>query len=239
MNKVLVLGLAAVVLVVGFVYLNNSSNDKEAMMAKENMEKEQMEAVEAMKKEEMMKKEAEMMDKEAMVKEEDGSMMKDDSMMKEDGSEMMDKDSMMKSEDSSMMKKEETSMIKNEASVVMALGKEDEMKKEESTMMSAGSYVAYDASKIAMASASKDVVLFFRASWCPSCKAVDADIKANLKSIPSSLTILDVDYDNSADLKRKYGVTTQHTFVQVDAQGNLIKKWSGGATLASVISEVK
>jgi len=106
-------------------------------------------------------------------------------------------------------------------------------------MMSNGSYEAYASSKIAMVSASHDVVLFFRASWCPTCKAVDADIKANLKAIPSSLTILDVDYDNSEDLKRKYGVTTQHTFVQIDAQGTLIKKWRGGATLASIVSEVQ
>ncbi len=111
---------------------------------------------------------------------------------------------------------------------------------ETDTMMSkAGSYQSYDSSKIAMASESQDVVLFFRASWCPTCKALDADIKAHLKDIPASLTILDVDYDASAEPKRKYGVTYQHTFVQVDASGNLVKKWSGSPTLAELVSEVK
>lgn len=120
-----------------------------------------------------------------------------------------------------MMKKEDTSMIKSD------------------TMMKAGSYEAYSPEKIAIASADHDVVLFFRAGWCPTCRAVDADIKANLGKIPSSLTILDVDYDNSTALKQKYGVTYQHTFVQVDKDGNLIKKWSGSPTLTALVAEVK
>ena len=138
---------------------------------------------------------------------------------------MEEKDTMMKSDTTktdSMMKKDETSMMK----------KED-------TMMKAGSYEAYSGDKVMMASATHDVVLFFRASWCPTCIAVDKDIKANLGKIPSSLTILDVDYDNSKDLKQKYGVTYQHTFVQVDKDGNMIKKWSGSPTLSALVSEVK
>lgn len=116
--------------------------------------------------------------------------------------------------------------------------KDGTMGAKDGAMMSKGSYEAYDASKLAMADHGK-VVLFFRASWCPTCKTVDADIKAHLTDIPSGVTILDVDYDKSADLKQKYGVTMQHTFVQVDSKGNLITKWSGGATLASVVEKLK
>ncbi len=133
-------------------------------------------------------------------------------------------------EKEAMMKKDEgTTMDK----------KVDTMVKDESAMMKAGTYESYDASKIAIASATHHVVLFFRASWCPTCRAIDGDIKAHLKDIPESLTILDVNYDNSAELKKKYGVTYQHTFVQVDAQGNLIKKWSGSPTLSALVAEVK
>ena len=138
---------------------------------------------------------------------------------------MEEKDAMMKDDATktdSMMKKDETSMM----------DKSD-------TMMKAGSYEAYAPEKVALASLTHDVVLFFRASWCPTCKAVDADIKANLSKIPGSLAILDVNYDNSTALKQKYGVTYQHTFVQVDAQGNLIKKWSGSPTLSALVAEVK
>lgn len=107
------------------------------------------------------------------------------------------------------------------------------------TIMKTGSYEAYSPEKIAMASADHDIVLFFKANWCPSCRTVDTDIKANLSKIPEDLTILDVDYDNSKDLKKKYGVTYQHTFVQVDKGGNLIKKWSGSPTLKALVSEIK
>ena len=112
------------------------------------------------------------------------------------------------------------------------------MEKTDDAMMSKGSYELYDPSKLAMASDGK-VVLFFKASWCPTCRALDADIKANLGAIPSGVTILEVDYDKSGDLKQKYGVTMQHTLVQVDASGALIGKWSGGNTLAAIVEKIK
>ena len=148
---------------------------------------------------------------------------KNDAMMEKEA--MEEKDAMMKDDATktdSMMKKDETSMM----------DKGD-------TMMKAGSYEAYSSEKIVLASPTHDVVLFFRASWCPTCRAVDSDIKANLSKIPGSLTILDVNYDNSASLKQKYGVTYQHTFVQVDKDRNLIKKWSGSPTLSALVAEVK
>lgn len=109
---------------------------------------------------------------------------------------------------------------------------------QEEGMTKVGSYESYAPEKLARA-VTGDVVLFFRASWCPSCKAVDADIRSHLKDIPETLTILDVNYDTATDLKQKYGVTYQHTFVQVDAEGNMITKWSGSPTLADLVSHVK
>lgn len=148
-------------------------------------------------------------------------------------------------EDKAMMEKkameEKEVMMKDGATETDSMMKKDEagtMDKSE-TMMKAGSYEAYSPEKVMLASATHDVVLFFRAGWCPSCRVVDADIKANLSKIPSSLAILDVNYDNSASLKQKYGVTYQHTFVQVDKNGNLIKKWSGSSTLSAIVAEVK
>mgnify|MGYP001597709164 CR=1 FL=1 len=103
-------------------------------------------------------------------------------------------------------------------------------------MMQKGSYEAYSAEKLALA-AEGDVVLFFRASWCPTCRALDADIKANV--VPEGVTILDVNYDTEVALKQKYGVTMQHTLVQVDAEGNLIQKWTGSPSLASLVAKVQ
>jgi len=114
------------------------------------------------------------------------------------------------------------------------------MQKEEGAMMvKAGSYEGYEASKIAMASATQDVVLFFHASWCPSCRALNGDIEKNVGAIPAGVTILKTDYDKETELKKKYGVTTQHTLVQVDKDGNLIKKWSGGSKLENLLSQVQ
>jgi thioredoxin 1 len=140
-------------------------------------------------------------------------------------------------EEKAMMEKK-TMEEKNTADSMM---KKDEgaMAPKGDVMMKAGTYEVYASEKVALASATHDVVLFFRAGWCPTCRAVDADIKANLAKIPASLAILDVNYDNSTALKQKYGVTYQHTFVQVDKDGTLIKKWSGSPTLAAVVAEVK
>ncbi len=78
--------------------------------------------------------------------------------------------------------------------------------------------------------ADKKRVLFFAASWCPSCRGADKDINANLKSIPESVVIFKTDYDTQTALKTQYGITHQHTFVYVDKAGTALKTWSGGGT---------
>lgn len=98
-------------------------------------------------------------------------------------------------------------------------------------------YQSYSSEKIAFAEEG-NVVLFFKASWCPSCKALDDNINANIENIPENLLILDADYDTETVLKQKYGVTTQHTLVQIDAEGDMIQKWSGGSTLESIVSQI-
>ncbi len=71
-------------------------------------------------------------------------------------------------------------------------------------------------------------VLFFHASWCPTCKVADAEFEKNASAIPEGVVVYKTDYDTHAELKKKYGVTYQHTFVQLDGQGNVVKKWNGG-----------
>ena len=128
-----------------------------------------------------------------------------------------------------------TGQVEKEGSEIM----EEEKMMEKDSMMTkeAGSYESYSSEKLSKAEDGK-VVLFFRAGWCPTCRALDADIRANLGNIPAGLTILDVDYDNSTALKQKYGVTYQHTLVQVDANGEMIKKWTNSQTLSALASQV-
>jgi thioredoxin 1 len=157
--------------------------------------------------------------------------MKDKAMMEEKA--MAEKLAMEKKEEA--MKQPEAMMEKKAETMV----KEDAMVKQDDVMMvKGGQYIPYDASKIAFAKDGK-VVLFFRASWCPTCRALDANIKANLSQIPQNILILDVDYDKYTDLKKQYGVTYQHTLVQVDVSGNMIAKWSGSEGLNELLAQVK
>ncbi|MEO6729104.1 MAG: thioredoxin family protein [Candidatus Dojkabacteria bacterium] len=87
-----------------------------------------------------------------------------------------------------------------------------------------GEYTSYSSDKL---TSDKKNVIFFAAGWCPSCKQLDDNIKANLGNIPSNVNILKADYDLERELKVKYGVTLQHTLVEVDANGNLLKKIVG------------
>lgn len=86
----------------------------------------------------------------------------------------------------------------------------------------AGSYLEYSESKLAATTGTR--VLFFHASWCPQCRALEADIKK--QGVPEGTTIFKVDYDNAQDLRKKYGVTLQTTVVKVDGQGNMISKFT-------------
>jgi thiol-disulfide isomerase/thioredoxin len=70
-------------------------------------------------------------------------------------------------------------------------------------------------------------VLFFAADWCPSCQADLKDINANGSRL-GAVNVVVVDYDKSADLKARYGVTVQDSFVQIDAMGARLAIWNGG-----------
>lgn len=95
--------------------------------------------------------------------------------------------------------------------------------------ISAGAYVDYSTTALAKATANNGkAVLFFHAKWCPTCKAANENIVSKLDQIPKNLTILKTDYDTEKKLKEKYGITYQHTFVQIDATGKELAKWNGG-----------
>ncbi len=105
------------------------------------------------------------------------------------------------------------------------------------------SYVEYSKAELDTA-ASNRRVLFFYASWCPTCIPADADLEANASKIPSDVTVIRVNYNDpetdmeEKELAKKYGVTYQHTFVQIDSQGNEVTKWNGGKT-EELINKIK
>jgi thioredoxin 1 len=149
-------------------------------------------------------------------------------------SAMMDGDKMM--EDEKMMKDDKMAEDKM---------KDDKMSGDKTAMAgSAGSYVDYSPEVLANAQAAqkdgRKVVLFFHAAWCPNCQAAEKAFKAALAndSFPQNITLIKTDYDSSAELKKKYGVNYQHTFVQIDSSGNQITKWVSGDT-AQLSANVK
>ncbi len=111
------------------------------------------------------------------------------------------------------------------------------IKKGEPSTKKAG-YIDYSIENLAANSTGKNII-FFKASWCPTCKAVDADITANEAKIPDGVNIMKVDYDTSTELKKKYGVTQQHTFVVIDKDGNKITSNQGAPTLDAILALVK
>jgi thioredoxin 1 len=92
---------------------------------------------------------------------------------------------------------------------------------------SSGKYVIYSADYLEKYK-NKTKVLYFFASWCPTCKVANREITEGQDKIPENAVIIKTDYDTQKDLKKKYGVTYQHTFVIVDNQGNEVTKWNGG-----------
>ena len=126
-----------------------------------------------------------------------------------------------------------------QAKVDAAIIKDDTaMEKKEDKMMdksSASRYVEYSKAALDQA-ASQRRVIYFYASWCPICRPADADFKANSSKIPQDMTVIRVNYNDpetdqeEKDLAKKYGITYQHTFVQIDSQGKEVAKWNGGKT---------
>ena len=95
-------------------------------------------------------------------------------------------------------------------------------------MMSSGGKVVFtDLNDAQMLAAVEPTVLFFHADWCPSCRADMRQIDSRLNEL-GNITVVVVDYDRSADLKKKYGITYQHTYVQIDGDGKKIALWNGG-----------
>ncbi|GAA1835124.1 hypothetical protein GCM10009750_19410 [Agromyces salentinus] len=83
---------------------------------------------------------------------------------------------------------------------------------------SPGAYVDYTDGAIESTPGAK--VLFFHASWCPNCRALDEQLRS--EGAPEGLTVFKVDYDDRTDLRQQYGVTIQTTVVFVDDRGDAI-----------------
>ncbi len=77
----------------------------------------------------------------------------------------------------------------------------------------AGVIQAFDQSKFEAAVADgKKVLLDFYASWCPTCRANEPIVDSAFDNY-SDIVVFRVDYDNEAELKKEYSVSTQSTYL--------------------------
>jgi thioredoxin 1 len=84
-----------------------------------------------------------------------------------------------------------------------------------------------DLSTARLLAAQGPTVLFFQASWCPTCRATMKELEAGAGRLGNVLVLV-VDYDRAGELKKRYGVTYQHTWVRIDASGRKTAVWNGG-----------
>lgn len=111
--------------------------------------------------------------------------------------------------DGAMMKNDGDAMIKDDA------------------MNKGGAYITledYNQAKTKYTDSTK--VYFFHAGWCPICQGINKEIEADMSKIPAGVVLIKTDFDKETELRKKYGVTYQYTFVQFDNDGKQIKKWT-------------
>lgn len=151
---------------------------------------------------------------------------KDDAMMSTSATSSAMSTSSEAPETSAAMDKDAKDGMKKDSMEKDAMEK-DSMEKD--SMNKGGEFVTYEQymehSDAAMHHDGR-TVLFFDASWCPDCQKLKNALSSEHDVIPADVTVVDVDYDSHNDLRKQYGVTMQHTFVEVDAQGNKVSSWS-------------
>jgi thiol-disulfide isomerase/thioredoxin len=185
-----------------------------------------------------------MMEKDSMMEKDDSMEQKDamenDVMEKKDDSMMEEKDSMDAMEDDKMMKEDamEDSMEKNDAMM-----EDDKMMKEDSMMqdsMYMGEALASESSSMYLAFNKEDyekalesdkyILLYFYASWCPTCKEEQPEVIAAFNELNREDVIgFRVNYKDSdtesyeEDLAREFGISYQHTKVILHNKERILK----------------
>ena len=70
---------------------------------------------------------------------------------------------------------------------------------------------------------SEPFALFFHAEWCPTCKALEADIDELISTFPKGSTVIMANFDTETELRKEFGVNVQSTVVIIDEQGEKVE----------------
>jgi len=87
----------------------------------------------------------------------------------------------------------------------------------------AGHYEEYSTQRFSELHGSEKFLLFFHADWCPTCRALEKNIKKDMSAL-NGHTVLETNYDTETELKKEYGVAVQTTVIFFDADGSVTKK---------------
>ena len=173
----------------------------------------------------MMKEEQNPVKKEVIIKKDDVTMSKtEDAIVPKDEKTVNSQGEIEKNE-----------IAKNQEGKIMLGDPKDAMAKPEGEMMKKGGYMEYGANTLEQTKELRRV-FFFYANWCPYCKAADVDFQQNVTMIPNDVVLIRVNYSDSdtddveKGLAGQYGITYQHSFVQIDQDGKVITSWNGGGT---------
>lgn len=71
-------------------------------------------------------------------------------------------------------------------------------------------------------------IVWFHAEWCPVCHHTMTNFRARWHEVQPGITLVIADYDAEAELKARYGITYQNTFLQIAADGSKLAVWNGG-----------
>ncbi|WP_082092456.1 thioredoxin family protein [Devosia epidermidihirudinis] len=89
--------------------------------------------------------------------------------------------------------------------------------------------VAYESLDQLKAIAAKGpAIVYFHADWCPTCRATMVSLRGRWPEIQPGITLVIADYDAETELKARFGVTYQNTYVQVDRNADKLVVWNGG-----------
>ena len=86
-----------------------------------------------------------------------------------------------------------------------------------------GHYEAYSRERFVQLQEKERFALFFHAPWCPTCRALEKNILADL-TVFNGHTMLKADYDNETELKKEYDVIVQTTVILFDEDGYVAHK---------------
>lgn len=82
----------------------------------------------------------------------------------------------------------------------------------------------------------KNIILFFHADWCSTCVAFEKKVLS--EKIPNDILILKVNYDTENDLRKKYNIITQTSFVLIDNKWELKKRWIWSRWIADIQKKI-